>query len=85
MDLHNRFLHLQNYDNKNFGALYYIKGRILDDFILVFGDVMLSVDWKRFMDFHKSKQAFITLYGHPNMNIYIPSGTIAKITLDYLP
>lgn len=48
------------------GALFYLKNKIHDDFILVFGDLILDVDWNRFMDFHKTHNAVITLYGHPN-------------------
>ena len=52
------------------GALYYLHGKIDDDFFLVFGDLILDIDWKRFMDFHKRHQAVITLYGHPNSHPY---------------
>lgn len=48
------------------GALYYLKNLIQDDFILVFGDLILDVDFKRFMNFHKLNESIITLYGHPN-------------------
>lgn len=48
------------------GALYYLKDEIFDDFILVFGDLLLDIDWQRFMRFHKSKKSWITLFGHPN-------------------
>ena len=47
------------------GALYYLK-KEKDDFLLLFGDLMLDVDFGRFMDFHRSRGAMITLYGHPN-------------------
>ncbi len=52
------------------GALFYLKEQIDDDFVLVFGDLMLDIDWNRFMDFHRSKSAHITLYGHPNSHPY---------------
>lgn len=48
------------------GSLYYLKEKMTEDFFLIFGDLLLDVDWARFMDFHKSKQSIITLYGHPN-------------------
>jgi len=48
------------------GALYYLKDKIRDDFLLIFGDLMLDIDWTRFMKFHKEKQSSITLFGHPN-------------------
>ena len=52
------------------GALYYLKGKIDDDFVLVFGDLLLDIDWKRFMNFHKEHGGSITLYGHPNAHPY---------------
>ncbi|SHJ79571.1 D,D-heptose 1,7-bisphosphate phosphatase [Clostridium amylolyticum] len=48
------------------GALYYIKDKIKEDFFLIFGDLMLDVDWKRMKCFHKEKGAAITLLSHPN-------------------
>lgn len=48
------------------GALYYLKDRVNDDFILLFGDLIFDVDFNRFMDFHKMHEAMITLYSHPN-------------------
>ena len=47
------------------GALFYLKDKIRDDFLLVFGDLMLDIDWGRFMKFHKERQGSITLFGHP--------------------
>lgn len=47
------------------GALYYLKDEP-EDFILVFGDLILDVDFIRFMKFHKEHGAAISLYGHPN-------------------
>lgn len=52
------------------GALYYLKEKIKDDFILLFGDLILDVDFTRFMEFHKEHQAKITLFGHPNSHPY---------------
>ena len=51
------------------GALYYVKNEA-SDFILVFGDLILDIDFNRFMEFHKSHNALITLYGHPNSHPY---------------
>lgn len=52
------------------GALYYLKDKIKNDFILIFGDLLLDIDWNRFMEYHKSKGGIITLYGHPNTHPY---------------
>ena len=51
------------------GALYYLKSET-EPFILVFGDLILDIDFNRFMDFHKACGASITLYGHPNAHPY---------------
>lgn len=48
------------------GALFYLRGRIPDDFLFVFGDLVLDIDWNRFLSFHKEKGGSLTLYGHPN-------------------
>ena len=48
------------------GALYYLNGRMDDDFFLVFGDLILDIDWDKFMGFHKEHGAYITLFAHPN-------------------
>ncbi len=52
------------------GALYYLKGKVREDFLLLYGDLMLDVDWNRFMEFHRRHNALITLYGHPNGHPY---------------
>ena len=48
------------------GSLFYLKDKIKDDFILIFGDVFLSVDFSKMINFHKSKKADVTLLTHPN-------------------
>lgn len=52
------------------GALYYLREKLTDDFILVFGELYININFKRFFDFHKSKNARITLYAHPNSHPY---------------
>ena len=47
------------------GSLYYLKNKF-DDFILLFGDLIEDIDFNRFYDFHKSNNALITLFSHPN-------------------
>lgn len=48
------------------GALYYLKGRADDDFLLINGDLVFDVDFQRLVEFHKSKGATVTLLAHPN-------------------
>ena len=52
------------------GALAYLARKIRSDFVLCFGDLMLDIDWKRFMAFHKEKGAIITAFAHPNSHPY---------------
>ena len=49
------------------GALYYAKDIIgKRDVILVFGDVMFEIDWKRYIRFHEEHNGKVTLLAHPN-------------------
>lgn len=48
------------------GALYYLKDRISDDFLLIFGDLVFDIDVKKFYEFHKEKHSDVTLFTHPN-------------------
>ena len=48
------------------GALYYLKGRVTDDFFLINGDLIFDVDLHRLMSFHRSREAYATLVVHPN-------------------
>ena len=52
------------------GALYHLKGRVLDDFLLINGDLIFDVDLHRLMAFHKSHGASATLVVHPNDHPY---------------
>lgn len=52
------------------GALYFLKGRHNKDILLIFGDVMLDIDWNRFMAFHEEKNGLATLLVHPHSHPY---------------
>ncbi len=52
------------------GALYFAAKAFKEDFILLFGDLMVDIDFKRFMKFHKSCRAIITTFAHPNSHPY---------------
>jgi len=47
------------------GALYKIKD-LSEDFLLLNGDVILDMDFTRMIEFHKKKNAHVTLAVHPN-------------------
>lgn len=48
------------------GALIALKNNLEEDFLLINGDLVFDLDFKRFEDFHKSKHALATLFTHPN-------------------
>lgn len=48
------------------GSLFYFKDKFDDDFILIFGDLIESVDFDKMIKFHKANNALITLFSHPN-------------------
>ena len=52
------------------GALYYLKDRLTDDFLLLNGDLIFDVDFARLMAFHKERRALVTLLVHPNDHPY---------------
>lgn len=52
------------------GVLALLHDKIDDDFIFCFGDLMLDIDWQRFLAFHKEKEAAITAFAHPNSHPY---------------
>ncbi len=54
----------------NAGALFRIKNRLTEDFLLLNGDVMFDVDFNRFVEFHKSHGGIATLFTHPNSHPY---------------
>lgn len=54
----------------NAGALYRIKEKLTDDFLLLNADSMFNVDFNRFVSFHKEKGGLVTLFTHPNSHPY---------------
>lgn len=66
------------------GSLYYLKEGIskapmTEDFFLVFGDLILDIDWNRLMRFHKEKGATVTLFAHPNTHPYDSDVIVADV------
>lgn len=59
----------------NAGALFRIKDKLTDDFLLLNADSMFDVDLNRFVDYHKSHGASATIFTHPNNHPY-DSGVI---------
>lgn len=52
------------------GALWEIRDRLEEDFLLLFGDLFLNVSFRRFRDFHRKGGALLTLFAHPNSHPY---------------
>ena len=54
----------------NAGALFHLKDRLTEDFLLLNADAMFDVDFNRFVRFHKENKALVTLFTHPNNHPY---------------
>lgn len=52
------------------GALYFLAKKHHGDFLLIMGDLMLDVSWKRFISFHRKSGAIVTTFAHPNSHPY---------------
>lgn len=52
------------------GALFYLKNNLSFDFVLLYGDLVLDLDFTRLLNFHKSQDALGTLVVHPNDHPY---------------
>lgn len=51
------------------GALFKMP-QLTDDFLLLCGDIIIDVDFRRLIDFHKKHNAWATLVAHPNGHPY---------------
>ena len=54
----------------NAGALFKIKDKLTEDFLLLNADAMFDVDFNRFVEFHKLHGGLVTLFTHPNSHPY---------------
>lgn len=48
------------------GALYFLKGKTREDFLLLHGDILFDVDLSRFCASHQASGAAATIFTHPN-------------------
>lgn len=48
------------------GSLFYLRKELNDDFVFIFGDLVLDVYFEKMIEFHKKHNAMITLLSHPN-------------------
>lgn len=54
----------------NAGALFRIKDKLKDDFLLLNADALFDIDFNRFVEFHKKTGGLVTLFTHPNSHPY---------------
>lgn len=59
------------------GALF--KMNLEEDFLLLCGDVILNVDYHRFIEFHRANKAWASLMAHPNGHPYDSSLLVTEI------
>lgn len=52
------------------GALYLLKDELIDDFLLLNGDIIFDIDINKFYKFHKHNGGIATLFTHPNSHPY---------------
>lgn len=60
------------------GALFKMP-ELTDDFLLLCGDVILDVDFNRFIEFHQRNHAWASLMAHPNGHPYDSSLLVTEI------
>lgn len=67
-------VHIEYYFEKeplgNAGALFRLKEKLTEDFLLLNADAIFDVDFNRFVTFHREKGGLATLFTHPNSHPY---------------
>jgi len=54
----------------NAGALFMLKDKLTEDFLLLNADSIFDVDFNRFVAYHRAKGGLVTLFTHPNSHPY---------------
>ena len=54
----------------NAGALFKLKDKLKEDFLLLNADAIFDIDFNRFVEFHKKNGKPVTLFTHPNSHPY---------------
>ena len=54
----------------NAGALLKLIDKLTDDFLLLNADAIFDIDFRRFVNYHKSHGGDVTLFTHPNSHPY---------------
>ena len=67
-------VHIEYYFEKeplgNAGALFRIKDKLTEDFLLLNADALFDVDFNRFVDYHRQHGVLVTLFAHANDHPY---------------
>ena len=61
----------------NAGALFKMKDKLTEPFMLLIADALFDIDFNRFVNYHKAKGGLVTLFAHPNSHPYDSSILIA--------
>lgn len=69
---------VENHPLGTAGALFKMP-QLTEDFLLLCGDVIIDVDFNRFIAFHKEKKAWASLVAHPNGHPYDSSLLVTEI------
>lgn len=62
----------------NAGALFKLRDKLTEDFLLLNADAIFDVDFQRMVAFHKEKGGLVTLFTHPNSHPYDSGLLIAE-------
>ncbi|MDO4188033.1 MAG: D-glycero-beta-D-manno-heptose 1,7-bisphosphate 7-phosphatase [Lachnospiraceae bacterium] len=54
----------------NAGALFQLKDKLSDDFLLLNADSVFDIDFNRLVEYHREKGGLVTLFTHPNNHPY---------------
>ena len=54
----------------NAGALFRLKDKLKEDFLLLNADAIFDIDFNRMVAYHKEKRGLVTLFTHPNSHPY---------------
>lgn len=54
----------------NAGALFKLRHKLADDFLLLNADAIFDIDFNRFVDYHRKMGGLVTLFTHPNSHPY---------------
>lgn len=54
----------------NTGALFKMRDKLTEDFLLLNADAMFDIDFNKFVEYHRSHGGDVTLFTHPNSHPY---------------